>query len=259
MNIHSIRQVILDTETTGMNKFGLHYEGHRIIEIGAVEIINRRLTNNQFHVYLNPNRSIDVEAFKIHGISDQFLIDKPIFSDIVHEFLEFIRNSELIIHNAPFDLGFLNYELKSTNLDFKTIQSYCTVIDSLKIARKMFPGQRNSLDALCERYFVNNNKRVLHNALIDAQLLAHVFLFMTGGQTKIKFAETTNINTLPVVNNTVMFSEKVESRNINKKRSLKIIYANTMEQAEHNKYLDFIEKSSKNCLWKHFNKKNSSK
>lgn len=259
MNIHSIRQVILDTETTGMNKFGLHYAGHRIIEIGAVEIINRRLTNNQFHVYLNPNRSVDPEAFRIHGISDEFLRNKPIFLDIVDEFLVFIRDSELIIHNAPFDLGFLNNELKSTNLNFKTIESYCTIIDSLKVARKMFPGQRNSLDALCERYSVNNNKRVLHNALMDAQLLAHVFLFMTGGQTKIKFTETTSVDKLHVIKKNTIFSEKIDSKNIHKEKSLKIICANVTEQSEHNRCLDLIEKSSKSCLWKQSNRKFISK
>lgn len=254
MNNNVIRQIILDTETTGMNKFGCHYEGHRIIEIGAIEIINRRLTGNEFHVYLNPHRSVDSEAFKIHGISDQFLSKQPTFVDIVDQLLRFIRNSELIIHNASFDLGFLNNELKNINLYGKTIESYCTVIDSLKIARKMFPGQRNSLDALCERYCINNDKRVLHNALVDAQLLAHVFLLMTGGQTKINFKEKVNSNKSRTMINHTVFASQLEYMHINENK-LKIIYADETEYLDHSKYLELIEKSNKNCLWKRVNKK----
>lgn len=255
MNIKINRQIVLDTETTGMNKFGTHYKGHKIIEIGAVEIINRQLTNKEFHVYLNPNRSIDLEAFQIHGITDQFLLNKPIFSDIVSEFLIFIRDSELIIHNAFFDLGFLNYELHHANTNYKKIESYCTVIDSLKIARQMFPGQRNSLNALCERFSVNNNKRVLHNALIDAQILAHVFLLMTGGQTAINFVEIPNTHLLKTAMNYTCESHLnvKESENKNKKKLLKIIFANKKEQLEHEKYLDYIEKSNKKCLWRNEN------
>lgn len=256
MNSNSVRQIILDTETTGMNKFGCHYEGHRVIEIGAVEIINRCLTGNNFHVYLNPHRSVDSEAFKIHGISDQFLSKQPTFVDVVEKLLIFIRNSELIIHNASFDLGFLNNELKNINFYDKSIESYCTVVDSLKIARKMFPGQRNSLDALCERYCINNDKRVLHNALIDAQLLAHVFLLMTGGQTEIKFEGKMNLNKSCATMDNTVFANQTEYMNINEKQ-LKIIYADETEYLDHSKYLELIEKSNKNCLWKRINKKNS--
>lgn len=255
MNIHCARQVILDTETTGMNKFGCHYEGHRIIEIGAVEIVNRHLTDNKFHVYLNPHRSVDPEAFRIHGISDQFLIKQPDFADVVNDLLMFIRGSELIIHNAQFDLGFLNNEFKKTYLYDKVVQSYCTITDSLKIARKMFPGQRNSLDALCERFCINNSQRVLHNALTDAQLLAYVFLFMTGGQTQINFAETDNSNMRHIETDSMMTLNKSHVMNIDKKK-LKIIYADENEQLEHNRSLDFIERLNKNCLWKRFDKKN---
>lgn len=256
MNTRFVRQVVLDTETTGMNKFGLHYDNHKIIEIGAVEIIDRCLTNRKFHVYLNPHRSVDPEAFKVHGISDQFLINQPIFSDIANELLIFIRDSELIIHNAPFDLGFLNNELKNVDLCAKKIESYCTVIDSLKIARKMFPGQRNSLDALCERYDIDNNKRILHNALIDAQLLAYVFLLMTsGGQTKIKFKDTIDTYTSCIKENNTVLADQTKT-NINIQKSLSIIYADELEQLEHNKYLDLMEKFSKSCLWKQLNKKN---
>lgn len=253
MHINSIRQVVLDTETTGMNKFGLPHEGHKIIEIGAVEIINRRLTNEQFHTYLNPNRSVDFEAFQIHGINDQFLLNKPIFSDIIDNFLKFIHGSELIIHNASFDLGFLNYELQYARPNYKKIESYCTVIDSLKIARQIFPGQRNNLDALCERYSINNSqRRVLHNALMDARILAHVFLFMTGSQTKIDFLEELNINVSKTLTNCTkqfLYNSK-QYIDENKFKPLKIIYANKTEQVEHEKHLDLIEKLNKNCLWK---------
>lgn len=255
MKINVTRQIALDTETTGINKFGLHYKGHKIIEIGAVEIVNRRLTNNQFHIYLNPNRSIDREAYQVHGISDQFLINKPIFADIANEFLLFIQGSELIIHNASFDLGFLNYELQSSGSSLRKIESYCTVIDSLKLARKMFPGQRNSLDALCERYLIDKSSRDLHNALIDARLLAHVFLSMTGGQTKMQFIEMDNDNqkTKGTINYNINKLDNISTLSIMEKvKSLKIIFANKIEQLEHQKCLDLIEKTSKNCLWKRF-------
>lgn len=254
MNAHSIRQVTLDTETTGMNKFGVHYEGHRIIEIGAVEIIDRKLTGNTFHTYLNPHRSIDIEAFQVHGINNQFLLNKPTFSNILDKLLIFINGSELIIHNASFDLGFLNYELKYAQSNCKKIESCCTIIDSLKIARRMFPGQRNSLDALCERYSINNSKRILHNALLDAQILAHVFLCMTGGQIKIDFMETLHMNdSLKFITNHMSQSicnKKKLVDNINMRKPLRVIYANTKEKLEHEKYLDYLEESNQHCLWR---------
>lgn len=252
-----MRYVVLDTETTGMNKFGVHYEGHKIIEIGAVEIIDRNLTNNKFHVYLNPKRSIDIEAFRIHGINDSYLLDKPIFSDIVSEFLSFIDDSQLIIHNASFDLGFLNHELKISNLtNCKTIESCCTIIDSLKIARKKFPGQRNSLDALCERYAINKSNRVLHSALIDAQILAHIFLFMTGEQTQMDCMIMSHVNSLPIASNYLdQFQSGIKNETVStsEKKLLKVLYANQKEQLEHTKYLDNIERLHKKCLWKELN------
>lgn len=250
MNTNIIRQIVLDTETTGMNKFGLHYEGHRIIEIGAVEIIDRHLTDNKFHVYLKPNRVVDIEAFQIHGISNQFLKDKPTFSEIKNEFLMFIRNSELIIHNASFDLGFLNQELQMYNKNQKKIESYCTIIDSLKLARKKFPGQRNNLDALCERYSINNDKRRnLHSALIDARLLANVFLLMSGGQTSIKFMKTTNISNNKI-NNITQLDNNRKYINANPTTSLKIIYADKQEKLAHEEYLDRIQQINKTCIWR---------
>lgn len=254
MNINISRQIVLDTETTGMNKFGIHYAGHRVIEIGAVEIINRRLTSKEFHVYLKPDRIIDIEAFRIHGISNEFLEKKPYFSSVAENFLNFIKDSELIIHNAPFDLGFLNNELRMFNVNLKTIESYCTVIDSLKLARRMFPGQRNNLNALCERFCINRNKRNLHNALVDAQLLADVFLSMTGGQIKINFIDnveervSTNIaNTDKQAINTVASCLKI-------KKTLKIVRASATEKMNHEKCLDIMQQMNKNCLWREFNK-----
>ncbi|WP_105589286.1 DNA polymerase III subunit epsilon, partial [Cronobacter sakazakii] len=182
------RQIVLDTETTGMNQIGAHYEGHRIIEIGAVEVINRRLTGNNFHVYLKPDRLVDPEAFMVHGISDEFLMNKPVFGDVVDDFLDYIRGAELVIHNASFDIGFMDYEFGMLNRGIPKTETFCKITDSLALARKMFPGKRNSLDALCSRYEIDNTKRTLHGALLDAQILADVYLAMTGGQTSIAFA-----------------------------------------------------------------------
>ncbi|MDI7494552.1 DNA polymerase III subunit epsilon, partial [Cronobacter dublinensis] len=182
------RQIVLDTETTGMNQIGAHYEGHRIIEIGAVEVINRRLTGNNFHVYLKPDRLVDPEAFMVHGISDEFLLNKPVFGDVVDDFLDYIRGAELVIHNASFDIGFMDYEFGMLNRGIPKTETFCKITDSLAMARKMFPGKRNSLDALCSRYEIDNTKRTLHGALLDSQILAEVYLAMTGGQTSIAFA-----------------------------------------------------------------------
>ena len=179
-----MRQIALDTETTGIG----HDAGHRIIEIGCVELVNRRLTGQTYHVYLNPKRLVDEGAFKVHGISDNFLKDKPEFGTIYHEFIDFIGQSELIIHNAAFDLGFLNAELKRCNHAVPVEQS-CSIIDTLMLARKKHPGQRNNLDALCKRYDIDNTHRQLHGALLDAQILAHLYLAMTGGQTDL-FGDT---------------------------------------------------------------------
>ncbi len=176
----TIRQIVLDTETTGIGP----ELGHRVIEIGCVELINRKLTGNHFHVYLNPQRQVDEGAFRVHGISSEFLADKPLFKHVLPEFLQFINEAELIIHNAPFDLGFLNSELKHAKWA-KRMDSHCTVFDTLVMARKKHPGQRNSLDALCKRYDIDNSNRQKHGALLDAEILACVYLAMTGGQKKL--------------------------------------------------------------------------
>jgi len=176
-----MRQIVLDTETTGLEPS----QGHRIIEIGCVELVNRRLTGNHYHQYIQPDREIDEGAIEVHGISNEFLIDKPLFADVVDDFMDFIRGAELVIHNAPFDVGFLNHELKLLKGSRDKLESHCTVLDTLKLARKMHPGQKNSLDALCKRYEVINSHRELHGALLDAEILADVYLLMTGGQTSL--------------------------------------------------------------------------
>lgn len=245
MNTDITRQIVLDTETTGMNRQGIHYEGHRIIEIGAVELINRRLSGRRFHVYLKPDRLINPEVFNIHGISDEFLADKPTFAEVADEFLTFIKNSELVIHNASFDIGFIDYEFAMLNLTIGKIVSFCTVIDSLQLARKMFPGKRNNLDALCERYLIDNSKRTLHGALLDAEILADVFLLMTSGQTKMPFVMDTVSDELHAVNETTQIQrvQRIQS-------PLKVIYANEEEIQAHESRLDLVQKQSGSCLWR---------
>lgn len=177
----SLRQIILDTETTGLKV----EEGHKVIEIGCLEMVNRKLTGRSFHHYLNPERMVDAGAVAIHGLNNDFLQDKPTFQQIVQEFIDFIRDGELIIHNAPFDLGFLNYELSLIGQPWQKLTDYCQVVDTLLMARKLHVGQRNSLDALCKRYSVDLSKREFHGALLDAHLLAQVYLAMTGGQSSL--------------------------------------------------------------------------
>jgi DNA polymerase-3 subunit epsilon len=181
-----MRQIVLDTETTGLEP----EQGHRVIEIGCVELLDRRLTGRHFHQYVRPDRQIDAAAFAVHGISDGVLEDKPAFSEIAEEFLDFIGAAELIIHNAPFDVGFLNHEVARLTGDWPRIESHCTVLDTLALARDLHPGQRNSLDALCKRYAVDNSARELHGALLDAEILAEVYLAMTGGQATLDLAAT---------------------------------------------------------------------
>jgi DNA polymerase-3 subunit epsilon len=176
-----MRQVVLDTETTGLEPEA----GHRIIEIGCVEVVNRRLTNNRFHRYLNPGRLVDRGAVEVHGIEDEFLAKQPRFAEVAHEFLEFVKGAELVIHNADFDVEFINHELRRIDGVPHQIRDCCTVLDTLALARRMHPGQRNNLDALAKRYNVDNSKRDLHGALLDAQILTEIYLSMTGGQVSL--------------------------------------------------------------------------
>ncbi len=176
-----MRQVVLDTETTGLEVS----QGHRIIEIGCVEIVDRKLTGRHYHQYINPQRPIDQGALEVHGITEEFLADKPVFARVADEFLDFIRGAELVIHNAPFDIGFMEAEFKLLDANSASISSICKITDSLQLARNKHPGQRNNLDALCQRYAVDNSNRTLHGALLDAEILADVYLLMTGGQTSL--------------------------------------------------------------------------
>jgi DNA polymerase-3 subunit epsilon len=179
-----VRQIVLDTETTGLQP----ELGHRIIEIGGVEIVDRRPTGRHFHRYINPERESDEAALAVHGITGEFLADKPKFRDVAREFLDYVRGAELVIHNAPFDVGFLNAELKLLKL--KPVTEHCAgVVDTLALARQLHPGKRNGLDALCERYQIDNTGRTLHGGLLDAQLLAEVYLAMTRGQDSLLMDE----------------------------------------------------------------------
>lgn len=175
------RQVVLDTETTGLEVS----QGHRVIEIGCVELVNRRSTGRTFHQYINPERAVDPGAMEVHGITDAFLVDKPRFAEIAADFLDFARGAELIIHNAPFDVGFLDAELARLGTEQGTLADCCRILDSLSLARQLHPGQKNNLDALCRRYQVDNSGREFHGALLDAQILAEVYLAMTGGQVSL--------------------------------------------------------------------------
>lgn len=228
-----MRQVVLDTETTGL-EVALD---HRIIEIGCVEIVSRKLTGRHFHRYINPQREIDVGAMEIHGISNEDLADKPLFTQIAAEFIEFIKGAELVIHNAPFDVGFLNAELDKLAGQYQSVEAYCGIIDTLPMARQMHPGQRNSLDALCKRYGVDNSQRTLHGALLDAEILADVYLLMTGGQVDL------------VLGDDGADSEQGETpsviRPVNAHRKpLKIIRASADELSLHKQKLEEINESS---------------
>ncbi|AKH62396.1 MULTISPECIES: DNA polymerase III subunit epsilon [Photorhabdus] len=236
------RQVVLDTETTGMNKLGVHYEGHKIIEIGAVEVINRRLTGRHFHIYIKPDRLVDPEAFEVHGISDEFLQDKPLFADIADEFIEFIRGAELIIHNAPFDIGFMDYEFGKLGRDIPPTADFCKITDSLQLARALFPGKRNNLDALCDRYDIDNSKRTLHGALLDAEILSDVYLIMTGGQTSLAFSMEGDISGNAGVSEVQRITRP--------QTALKVIYAADEELVAHESRLDLVEKKGGSCLWR---------
>ncbi|HAE78335.1 DNA polymerase III subunit epsilon [Morganella morganii] len=243
MSTDITRQIVLDTETTGMNKLGTHYEGHNIIEIGAVEVINRRLTGRNFHLYIRPDRLVDPEAFGVHGISDEFLMDKPVFADIADEFIEFIRGAELVIHNAPFDIGFMDYEFRKLNRGIPPTTEFCTVTDSLTLARQLFPGKRNNLDALCDRYQIDNSKRLLHGALLDAEILSDVYLAMTGGQTSLAFS----------ADNESSDEENIQTiQRITRPQSgLRVVYATDEEIAAHEARLDLAEKKGANpCIWR---------
>lgn len=221
-----MRQVVLDTETTGLNP----EMGHRVIEIGAVEVVNRRSSGRSFHVYLNPDREIDAGAVEVHGLTSEFLADKPHFEDVLAEFLDFITDAELIIHNAPFDVGFLNSELRRLDKGDSLSRHCGSVLDTLKLAKELHPGQKNNLDALCRRYEVDNSGRAYHGALLDAQLLAEVYLAMTRGQDSLAIES--------------VLTPPPPSRRASASAGVKVLAASEAELEAHRAYLD---KMAKDC------------
>ena len=233
------RQIVLDTETTGLEPS----QGHRIIEIGCVELVDRKLTGKHYHQFIQPEREIDQGALEVHGISNEFLADKPVFSHIVDEFLAFVDGAELIIHNAPFDIGFLDHELTLAANKVKKISKICSVIDSLVLARSKHPGQKNNLDALCKRYAIDNAKRELHGALLDAEILADVYLMMTGGQTSLGLDAKVQVEGAQSDKNTPLTLNKDRSR-------LAVLAASQAELDAHQALLSVIDKKSDGqCLW----------
>ena len=233
-----MRQIVLDTETTGLEPS----RGHRIIEIGCVELHNRRITARSFHHYINPGREIDDGAFEIHGISNEFLSSKPGFKDIAQEFIDFIRDSEVIIHNAPFDVGFINAELELLGPAWGRLEDYCYIVDTLLIAREKHPGLKNSLDALCQRYKVDNSSRELHGALLDARILLDVYLAMTGGQTNLTLDDGHMPGAGTVPQARVLDADRPQ---------LRVIEPTAVEYAMHQKRLEVIDKKSGGqCVWK---------
>jgi DNA polymerase-3 subunit epsilon len=224
-----MRQIVLDTETTGLEVS----QGHRIIEIGCVELVSRRPTGRHFHRYLNPEREIDEGAVAVHGLTLAKLSREPRFAEVVHELLDFLADAELIIHNAAFDVGFLNAELSKVAGDLEPIEQRCRVLDTLLLAREMHPGQRNSLDALCKRYGVDNSKRELHGALLDARILADVYLAMTGGQSALALTESSQAKK-------VMVSAPLQRP----AGSLRVIHAAADEISAHEAMVERIAKAS---------------
>lgn len=237
----SERQIVLDTETTGLE----HRQGHRIIEIGCVELINRKLTGNNYQVYLNPQREIDQGAIEVHGITNEFLQDKPLFGDIYEQFLEYLSGAELVIHNAAFDVGFIDSELEKLSYTTPPLQDLCSVHDTLLQARKMFPGQRNDLDSLCKRYEIDNSHRELHGALLDAEILADVYLSMTGGQTMLSLdAHASSHHQDRSSKHAVDFAEL----------QLPLVKPTDHEQQNHVEWLDRLDDEvDGQCVWSRLN------
>jgi len=227
------RQIVLDTETTGLDA----KSGHRIIEIGCVEMVERRLTGNNLHIYLQPDRDIDPGAIAVHGITNEFLMDKPRFAHVVDELQEYLRGAELVIHNADFDVGFLEHEFSLCNKPMKLSQ-VCKITDTLAMARNQFPGQRNNLDALCKRLSVNNAHRTLHGALLDSEILADVYLVMTGGQTDLSLDQDAATGAVLVdLDNLVEISK------------LRLVCASEKETSAHEAMLEKLRKSEDGCAW----------
>ncbi|WP_394393172.1 DNA polymerase III subunit epsilon [Shewanella woodyi] len=241
MNIvsSSKRQIILDTETTGMNQgAGAIFLGHRIIEIGCVEVINRRLTGRHYHEYINPQQIIDEEAIEVHGITNEFVAHKPKFAEVAQSFIEFIDGAEIVAHNANFDVSFMDHEFSLLQPVGPKTADICPILDTLEIAKFLHPGQKNNLDALCKRYGIDNSRRDLHGALLDAEILADVYLMMTGGQTKFNLSSEKE------------GSEGGGIRRLSQSRNkLKVITATADELAMHEERLNLVAKSGQ-CIWR---------
>ncbi len=232
-----MRQIVLDTETTGL-EVSL---GHRVIEIGCVELVNRRVTGKHWHHYINPEREIDSGAFEVHGISNEFLQDKPRFADLAEDFLEYVAGAELVIHNAPFDMGFLNRELALIDPAGKSLEDVCGVLDTLLLARQKHPGQKNSLDALCKRYAIDNSHRSLHGALLDARILADVYLVMTGGQTSLG---------LDAAQSSANSAESVAPARIDVDGPLPVWQVDGAAQQANRDYVEFLASQHDDPAWK---------
>ncbi|MCM0611926.1 DNA polymerase III subunit epsilon [Marinobacter sediminum] len=229
-----MRQIVLDTETTGIDPS----EGHRIIEIGCVELMERQPTGRNYHVYINPEREVEAEAITIHGITNEFLVDKPRFAEIADEFFEFIKGAELVIHNAAFDVGFMDSEFARLKPVRKTAEN-CGIVDSLAIARKKHPGQKNNLDALCKRYGVDNSNRDLHGALLDAEILADVYLLLTGGQTALS---------LDAGSDSGGVSGGIRRLPADRSR-LSVVRASDDEMGAHEEFMSMLEKKAGGTVW----------
>jgi DNA polymerase-3 subunit epsilon len=235
-----MRQVVLDTETTGLEIS----QGNRIIEIGCVELVDRKLSGRHYHQYICPNREVEEGAFEVHGISNEFLADKPTFEQIVGDFMQFVDGAELVIHNAPFDIGFLNNELRLVGSAYPPMEQSCNIVDSLVLARHKHPGQKNNLDALCKRYGIDNTHRQLHGALLDAEILADVYLLMTGGQTALMLGQGNSDESSEVGEPGVVQPVRLNGA------ALSVIRASAAELEAHHAYLDMLEKkSSDGCVW----------
>ncbi len=233
-----MRQVVLDTETTGLETA----QGHRIIEIGGIELVNRRFTGRQLHKYINPDREIDDGAFEVHGISSEFLADKPRFEELADEIIDFLSGAELIIHNAPFDVAFLDYEFARLNQRRPRVKDLCQITDSLALARHKHPGQKNNLDALCRRYAVDNSARTLHGALLDAEILADVYLLMTGGQTALFAGDNDDGNAAEAETAVTLDADRPP---------LAILRASDEELAAHEAWLDLLDdKAADGSIWR---------
>jgi DNA polymerase-3 subunit epsilon len=232
-----MRQIVLDTETTGLEVS----QGHRIIEIGCIELVNRRVTGNHWHYYFNPDREVDIGAFEVHGISNEFLLDKPQFAELAEDFYSYVKGAELVIHKAAFDVGFLNRELSRLDDPLAPLEDCCAILDTLMLARQKHPGQKNNLDALCKRYDIDNSQRSLHGALLDARILADVYLAMTGGQTSfgLEADQTTETD-----------FEQVELRRSGSGQSLPLWQIDDASLQANREYIEFLASQHDDPAWK---------